>query len=94
MADISAEEVESGPVENMPPFLQKFYDSLVRKRCVPANVSTVAISLCSRSFFFLILHSHFEPVFFPICFTSLKTLLVIISRSKIKPKKIQRIQTW
>jgi hypothetical protein len=28
-ADINAEEVESAPVENMPPFLEKFYNDLV-----------------------------------------------------------------
>lgn len=35
--DINTEEVESAPVEDMPPFLQNFYNDLVRKRCVPAN---------------------------------------------------------
>lgn len=35
--DINAEEVESAPVEDTPPFLQNFYNDLVRKRCVPAN---------------------------------------------------------
>jgi hypothetical protein len=56
--DINAEDVECAPVEDMPPFLQKFLDDLARQRCVAANVSAVVTSLYFPLFFFLILHSH------------------------------------
>lgn len=53
--DIDDEEVESAPVEDRPLFIQRFHDDLARQRCVSANVSAVAISLCLPSFFYLIL---------------------------------------
>jgi hypothetical protein len=64
--DLNTEEVESAPVEDMPPFLQKFYDDLARQRCVPTNVSAVAISLCFSSFlslsFFIVITRHSPPL--------------------------------
>jgi hypothetical protein len=89
--DINAEEVESAPVEDMPPFLQKFRDDLARQRCVPVNVSAVATSLCFPLFFFLTLHSHHSSQLFPVCFTGLADLSVTIFGLKIK--HIQ-FQTW
>jgi hypothetical protein len=62
--DINAEEVESAPIEDMPPFLQKFHDDLARQRFVPANVSAVATSLFFPLFFFLTLHSHHSSQLF------------------------------
>jgi hypothetical protein len=83
--DISAEEVESAPIEDMPDFLQRFHDDLARQRCVPANVSAVAISLCFPSFFFLILHSHHWSQLFLICLTGWADPSVTIFGFKIKP---------
>ena len=49
-SDISTEEVESAPGGDIS-HLQEFVESLTRKRCLPINVSLVAISLCFPSSF-------------------------------------------